>query len=278
MSAGVGTRSDLVVFGFDYVNAGDSKAENGMQMEGKREVNLTEIYAGESAFARYRRLVAGPYASFLQWFFQEVVFTLFSGLKGVLGYGLRRAFYPRLFRGMHSRLTVGVNVTLRAPQQIVLGSDVVLDDYCQIIATTNCRCAIEIGEGSFVRSFACLNSGPPEGYIRIGRNVAIGQHSVLYGNGGLTIGDNVMIAGHCFIVASSHNAEICETPFKDQGITLRGIVIEDNVWIGAGVKVLDGIRIGENSIVAANSVVNKNVPPGSRVGGVPAKPLRKSID
>lgn len=247
-------------------------------MTDKRNVDLHALHGHETTVQRYRRLVAGPYASLSQWIAQEIALTLLSGCKGVLGLVLRRTVYPRLFPGLSRRATVGADVTLRCPRQIVLGEGAVLDDACQLIATSETREAITLGEGSFVRSFACLNAGPPGGFIRIGRHSGIGQHCVLYGNGGLTIGDNVMMAGHCFVVASSHRAEESDIPFNRQGITLQGVTIGDNVWIGAGVRILDGVTIGANSVIAANAVVNRSIPAGSRVGGVPAKPLRSTVD
>jgi acetyltransferase-like isoleucine patch superfamily enzyme len=245
-------------------------------MSEKREVDLHALHSTESALQRYRRLVAGQQVSIPQWMCQEVLFTLIAGVKGALGLVLRRMLYPRILSSLHHDAVIGSDVMLRCPQQVVLHKGVILDDACQLIATSTVPDAIVLGEGTFVRSFASLNAGPPDGFIRIGRHSAIGQHSVLYGNGGLTIGDNVMIAGHCFIVASSHKAEVGHIPFNRQGITLQGINIGNNVWIGAGVRILDGVTIGENSVVAANAVVNRSIPPNSRVGGVPARPLRRT--
>jgi acetyltransferase-like isoleucine patch superfamily enzyme len=122
-----------------------------------------------------------------------------------------------------------------------------------------------------------LNSGPPEGFIHIGSNSTVGQGSLLYGNGGLTIGNNVMIAGQCAIIASSHNYDNADIPMIRQGYTAKGITIYDNVWIGAGARILDGVTVGEGSIVGANAVVNSTVAPGDRVGGIPARSLKGNI-
>lgn len=239
----------------------------------KRKYDLYSLYAGESAWSKYRRLVAGGYVSIFQWLLQEVVLTLVTNLGGALGYGLRRLLYHRLFQGFNKATYVGMGVVLRCPAQIRTGSQVIVDDYSQLIANSDVTPSIEIGAGSFIRSFASLNAGPPAGFIRIGENSGIGQMSVLYGNGGLVIGDNVMVAGQCFIVASSHNFDNLEMPMMHQGITAQGITIEDDVWIGAGAKILDGVTIGRGAIVAANAVVTRSVPPGVKVGGVPAKVL-----
>ncbi|MBK8970219.1 MAG: acyltransferase [Hahellaceae bacterium] len=204
---------------------------------------------------------------------QECALTLLEGIGGALGLVLRKLVYPRIFRGIHRSVIIGRNVLLRCPVQIRLNAKVIIDDTVQLIANSDARESITLGENAFIRSFACLNAGPPSGFIKIGKNSGIGQMSVLYGNGGLTIGDNVMIAGQCFIVASSHRYDQSDVPIMFQGITAKGIVIEDDAWIGAGAKILDGVTIGKGAIVAANAVVTKDVAAGARVGGVPARLL-----
>ncbi len=113
------------------------------------------------------------------------------------------------------------------------------------------------------------------GNIKIGKNCSINPYTVLYGHGNLTIGDNVLIAGHCLIIPANHKFENLDVPINKQGEIRKGIIIEDNVWIGSGCRILDGVTIGTGSIVAAGAVVNKNVEPYTVVGGVPAKEIKK---
>ena len=241
-----------------------------------RKYNLHETYAAETNLQRYARLTVGEGASHLALVGHELLLGLCVGLPGLLGMGLRHWLYPLAFRGFDRHAYLGHHVTLRCPRQIQLAQQVVIDDYAQLVATSRRHDAICIGAGSFVRSFASLNAGPPEGYIHIGHNSGIGQGTVLYGNGGLSIGNNVMIAGQCFIVASSHNYDKPQKLIRDQGFTAKGITIDDNVWIGAGAKILDGVTIGEGAIIGANAVVNKSVVAGARVGGVPAREIGPS--
>jgi acetyltransferase-like isoleucine patch superfamily enzyme len=63
-------------------------------------------------------------------------------------------------------------------------------------------------------------------------------------------------------------------PFVDQGITAQGIVVEDDVWLGAGAVLTDGVRVGKGAVVAAGAVVTRDVPPHTVVGGVPARPIK----
>ena len=112
------------------------------------------------------------------------------------------------------------------------------------------------------------------GFISIGDDCTVNPYCVLYGHGGLKIGNGVRIAAHCVIVPSNHVHDKLDVPIFKQGLTKLGIVIEDDVWIGSHVTILDGVHIGYGSIIAAGSVVNKDTPPYSIVGGVPAKILK----
>ena len=108
--------------------------------------------------------------------------------------------------------------------------------------------------------------------VVIGKYTQLNPFTVIYGGSGVYIGDNVMIAPHCTIAAGDHDFKQLEKPMRFSGSITKGpIIIEDNVWIGANVTITDGVRIGKDTVVAANSVVTKDVSPFDIVGGVPAK-------
>lgn len=113
------------------------------------------------------------------------------------------------------------------------------------------------------------------GNITIGENCSINPYCVLYGHGGLSIGNNVLIAGGTMIIPSNHTFADRSVPIALQGNEARGIVIEDDVWIGHACSILDGVTIGKGSVIAAGSVVKDNVEPYSVMGGVPARLIRK---
>jgi len=107
--------------------------------------------------------------------------------------------------------------------------------------------------------------------IRVGRNVFVNQNCTFYDLGGLDIGDDVMIGPNVSIITTGHPLE----PSQRRAVTIGNpIVIERNVWIAAGATVIAGVTIGENSVVAAGSVVTKDVPPNALVGGNPARVIR----
>lgn len=113
------------------------------------------------------------------------------------------------------------------------------------------------------------------GNITIGNNTSINPYSILYGQGSITIGSNVRIAAECAIVAFNHIFSSMDIPISHQGIEAKGIIIEDDVWLGNGVKVLDGITLGKGCVVGAGSVVTHSTEPFGIYVGVPAKLIKK---
>ncbi len=100
----------------------------------------------------------------------------------------------------------------------------------------------------------------------------------VYGQGGVKIGNYVRITAHTIIVAPQHIFKRRDIPICEQGIESKGIIIEDDVWIGAHCTILDGVKIGKGAIIAAGAVVTKDVAPYSTVGGVPAKLIKVRPD
>lgn len=107
--------------------------------------------------------------------------------------------------------------------------------------------------------------------IRIGRNVFINQNCTFYDLGGIHIGDDVLIGPNVSLITSGHPVAPSQ---RRAGVTAAPIVIERNVWIGAGVTIVGGVTVGENSVVAAGSVVTGDVPRDTLAGGNPARPIR----
>jgi acetyltransferase-like isoleucine patch superfamily enzyme len=111
--------------------------------------------------------------------------------------------------------------------------------------------------------------------IRIGRNVFVNQNCTFYDLGGLDIADEVMIGPNVSLITTGHPLD----PSQRRGATIgKPIAIERNVWIAAGAIVVGGVKVGENSVVAAGSVVTKDVPSNTLVGGNPARVIRSIGD
>lgn len=131
--------------------------------------------------------------------------------------------------------------------------------------------SITIGENCEVHPFAMLMTYG--GDIRIGNNCSVNPFTIIYGHGGVRLGDGVRVAAHCVIVPGNHIKSVDGAPVYLSGVTARGIRIGDNVWIGAGARILDGVEIGRDSVIGAGSVVTKSVSDGHTVAGVPARPI-----
>ena len=125
---------------------------------------------------------------------------------------------------------------------------------------------VEIGRGAILSAHG--------GWIRLGNRVSINPYCVLYGHGGLEIGDNVRVAAGVIMVSANHRFDDITRPIHVQGLTRKGIVIESDVWIGAGCLILDGVRIGTGAVIGGGSVVIHDIPTRAVVVGNPAKIIR----
>jgi acetyltransferase-like isoleucine patch superfamily enzyme len=106
--------------------------------------------------------------------------------------------------------------------------------------------------------------------VKIGANLAINHEVFIIGLAGITIGDDVVLSARAMLIDVSLSPDGFDRT-ETRTYANRPIVIEDGVWIGAGAIILPGVTIGRRSIVAAGSVVTKDVPPLTIVGGNPAK-------
>lgn len=128
---------------------------------------------------------------------------------------------------------------------------------------------ITVGPGAWIEQGAVLNAFG--GSIRLGRDIFIGPGVVIYGHGGVEIGDACLIAMHCRIVSSNHALPPFGTDIRSQPDRLLPTRIGRDVWIGAGVTVLGGVTIGDGCVVGAGAVVTKDLPPGAIAHGTPAQ-------
>jgi len=164
-----------------------------------------------------------------------------------------------------SNLRVGKGVFL-SRNSIECGKNVTIEDYSVLSGNIRIDDNVYIHRNVLLRSF--------NGFIHIGESTTINPFTTIYGHGNVKIGRFVSIATKSSIVSSNHNFELTDIYIKEQGLTSKEIIIEDDVWIGSNVVILSGVKIGKGSIVGAGSVVNKDVGEYTIVGGIPAKLLR----
>jgi acetyltransferase-like isoleucine patch superfamily enzyme len=129
----------------------------------------------------------------------------------------------------------------------------------------------ELGDDSTIEDFSAINNGV--GDVIIGNRTKIGLSNTVIGP--VSIGNDTRLAQNITLSGLNHNYEDITCPIFKQGVSTAPIIIEDDTWLGANVVVLAGVTIGKHSIIAAGSVVTKNVPPYSVVAGNPARLIKQ---
>jgi NDP-sugar pyrophosphorylase family protein len=129
---------------------------------------------------------------------------------------------------------------------------------------------LQLGPGTTVSSFTKIKTS--DGVFRTGRDCGFATGCfVAPGSGGIVLGDHVVCGPNVAIIACNYRYAALDVPFEQQGISSLGVRIGRNVWIGANSTILDGSDIGDNTVVVANSLVNRRFPPNVIVQGNPAK-------
>ena len=132
---------------------------------------------------------------------------------------------------------------------------------------------VTVGRGAIVAPTGLLGGPPGEG-LRVGDRSNLGHWAYIGCSGFVSIGSDVLMGPRVALLAENHNLDSAEEPIKAQGVTRLPIVVEDDVWLGAGATVVGGVTVGRGSVVAAGSVVTRDVEPFSIVAGAPAKLVR----
>lgn len=244
----------------------------------KEKLHKTLTDESQSALRRYQDMVIGRRNIFALLKY-ELIILLTSRIPGALGLVLRKIFYPKLLASCGHNPIIGQNVVIRHGSKIRLGDNVVIDDNVVLDAKGDGNEGITIGNDVIIGRntvFSCKN-----GSIVIGSNISFGINCIIHSvdESKVVVGDNCPIAAFCYLIGGgNYNYSRTDIPIVKQGIYSKGgIVIEEDVWIGSHVQILDGVTIGRGSIIAAGSAVYRRVRPMSIAGGVPAQTVRKRI-
>lgn len=223
---------------------------------------------------RLRYYLAGQAASIPAYILEQLILTVLNWIPSIIGIGLRAMCY-RLIMKLDGAPAIEAGVRIAYASNVHLGRSVYLDQGVYLHALPG---GIAIGENTFVMHHTMLHvfnfRNLPNAGITIGKNCFIGEFNVIRGQGGVHIGNDVYTGPMVQLVAINHVYQDPDLPIREQGITAQGIIIEDDVWLGASVTVVDGVTIGRGSIIGAGSVVTRDIPPYSIAVGTPAKPLR----
>lgn len=202
----------------------------------------------------------------------------FSYLFGLIlrrGLMLVRGFFS--FVPNDGMLFIGRSVTLRARRSMRFGRGVSLDDGSLIDALSYDGVVfghgVSLGKRSVIEcsgSLQHLGRG-----LTVGNQVGLGRDCFYGCAGGIIIGENTIMGNFVSFHAENHRSADLAVPIRLQGVTHQGIVIGQDCWIGAKATILDGVRLGDGSIVAAGAVLTAGEYPARGIyGGVPARLLK----
>jgi acetyltransferase-like isoleucine patch superfamily enzyme len=198
-------------------------------------------------------------------------------LHFVVGY-FRKNPLPSVLTNLLLMARWGCLINLRAnigyPFRIRIGRRCVIGR-CKISAAPSpdgTRYTIVIGDRAFIGDGVVMAS--QGGLIELGSCVSVQDYSIFYGLGGIRIGADTRIAASTVLVSQTHFFDDPDRKIREVRCAGRGIVIGSDCWLGAGVRILDGVTVGDRAVVGAGAVVTRSVAPETIVGGVPARTLK----
>jgi len=199
---------------------------------------------------------------------QGTVLTLLSPLPTVAFSVLRGRFYRTVLGSAGPGCFVEQNVRLVVPRCIFLGRRVMLGESSFLDANT-ARGRIELQDDVWLSRGSYIVAG--EGEVVIGPSTYVGHRCLMYGNAGIHVGRDVLLANDVQLICGNHTFARRDVPIRAQPRHGRPIVVEDDVWLGASAIVLGGVTVGHGSVVGAGAVVTHSLPPYSIARGVPAR-------
>jgi len=223
----------------------------------------------KSPLKKYMDIQIGTY-NFITFLKVEAITFFFAYLPGIVGAFFRMIFFPALFRRSGKGTIFGRSLSLQHSWKISIGEKCVIDEYCKLSAQGNEQSEILLGDEVLLGRGTVL--GTRDGRIEIGDYCNIGANCRLGTTTRIKIGKHVLMAANCYIGGAQHRFDRLDVPIMRQGYDSRGgVVIEDDVWLGTDVKILDGVTVGTGCVIGAGSIVTKDIPPYSIAVGAPAK-------
>ena len=203
----------------------------------------------------------------------ELITLLARRAPGAFGLWLRSRLYPRLLGACGRNVFFGNDVTLRHPHKIRIGDDVVVDDGCVLDAKGVGNDGIAIGNGVFLGRQTIVTT--KDGDIELEDGVNVSAFCMIFSASQVRCGRNTLIAAYTYLVGGGHDLDRTDLAIIDQARPSQGIAIGPNCWLGAGVTVLDGVTVGRDAVIGANSVVTRDVEDFAVAAGSPAATIRR---
>jgi acetyltransferase-like isoleucine patch superfamily enzyme len=189
-----------------------------------------------------------------------------------MGLFLRSKLYPIILKKCGKNVIFGSGVVFRHPKKISIGDNVVIDDNCVLDAKGDANSGISIAKNVFIGRNSIMYC--QNGDILIDDDSNIGSNCQIFSARLVRIGKKVLVGAYSYFIGGGHKSDRIDIPIIDQGREAKGITVKDDVWVGAGVKVLDGITVNESSILGTGAVVTEDVPKYAVVAGIPAKIIK----
>lgn len=198
----------------------------------------------------------------------QIIIYMNTGIKAL------RGLWKRMFlKEVHGLFFVGKHVSITHGKHIRCGKNVKFEDYseihglCEELVFGN---NVTISRGAMIRPSSYYGGDYGKGLV-MGDNSSIGPHGYVGCSGKIIIGKNVMFGPKCSLFAENHVFSNTKVDIKSQGVTQKGITIEDDCWIGSNCVILDGVTIGRGSVIGAGTLVTKDISPGSIVVDIKEK-------
>ncbi len=259
---------------YDEINKKNDKSVDINKKIIDTKYRTKEIVKGGSKLKKYADLIVGKrdFFSILKY---EIITSMFASMPGAIGIFLRSFFYRFLFKKVGKNVNFGKNITIRHPNKISIGDNVIIDENCMLDAKGSTNEGISIGDNCFIGRNSILSC--KNGDIKLGSNITIGFNCELFSASELIIGNDTLIAAYVYCIAGDHEYNTVEKPIGSLEAISKGIIIGQNCWLGSKALILDGVKIGKSSIIGAAAVVNKDIPDYSIAVGIPANVVKTRV-
>ena len=154
------------------------------------------------------------------------------------------------------------------------GPGVVIKHNAEFLLTDNA--ILKVGKNCTIQNYAFFQLTMPNPKVYIGDNSVIGRHCMITAKNMIVIGENVLMGAYVQVI--DHNHRIAAgIPIREQAAEIGEVIIGNDVWIGAGVKILSNVHIGNGAVIGSNAVVTDDIPANAIAVGVPARVIRYRI-
>jgi len=232
----------------------------------------------KSMLNSYKELAVGD-GNLLSLFAFEFYETFISNIGGFLGYGLRYLYLKLVLKSFGFKNVVGKGFRFKMGKSIKIANSCIFDDNVFLDARDRKedkeetkKASIKIADKCFIGRNTLIAAKGASIELASGANIS--SNCRIASQSKISIGENTLIAAYCYIGPGNHALKKDGTLDISSGmIDKGGVKIGKNVWIGTKTTILDGVTIGDNAIIGAYSLVNKDVPTGAKVAGIPSKAI-----